>query len=71
MRVVFTLTVGGEPSLLIYNVCVILSRGRRAKGDDDSDYNDDDQQMLTDQQKEEEAMFKSVFSFYQQNRGGV
>lgn len=46
-------------------------KGRRTKNDDDSEAQDDDQHLLTDQQKEEEVMFKSVFNFYQQNRGGV
>ena len=48
-----------------------MYRGRRPKNDDDSEAQDDDQHLLTDQQKEEELMFKSVFNFYQQNRGGV
>ena len=48
-----------------------MYRGRRTKNDDDSEAQDDDQHLLTDQQKEEEVMFKSVFNFYQQNRGGV
>jgi len=44
-------------------------RNNRRPRDDDSHHSDNE--LLTDQQKEEEAMFKSVFNFYQMNRGGV
>ena len=50
--------------------CPVVCRANRRTREEESDYHDDDQ-LLTDQQKEEEQMFKSVFSFYQQNRGGV